>query len=93
MRENLELLRRLPSKKFKVIGSTDDTECAGSECIELSRRRALAVTDWLVRQGLPASMLIPESRGPYMSLEGPHTEADRRISRRADIQMVVTDSD
>ncbi|MGO1070783.1 OmpA family protein [Lysobacter sp. CA199] len=93
MRDNLGLLKRLPSEKFKIIGSTDDRECAGDECIQLSQRRASALIDWLIRQGLPASMLIPEARGPYMGLAGPHTERNRRISRRADIQIVVTEGD
>ncbi|MFD1297879.1 OmpA family protein [Lysobacter gummosus] len=93
MQDNLRVLKLLPLEKFKIVGATDDVECAGDECTQLSQRRAKAMIDWLIRQGIPASMLIPEVRGPYLGYGRPYTEGERGISRRVDIEIVVTDAD
>lgn len=94
LRENLQLIERIGSESFKVIGSTDDVECVESECPALAKRRAIAVIDWLVRRGIPRSRLIPVARGPYMGLtDTPYTEAERRISRRVEIEIELTDAD
>ncbi|MFK3648510.1 OmpA family protein [Lysobacter enzymogenes] len=93
LRENLELIERLPKEKFKVVGFTDNIECLAAGCLELSLRRTDAVLQWLVRHGVPSSQLMHDARGPYLGFNYPYTEGDRRISRRVDIQIVVADAD
>lgn len=93
LRDDLALIKLLPKEKFRVVGATDDMECAQDACKKLSRRRADAVIEWLVTQGIPASQLTSDVRGPYMGVEHRYTEGDRRVSRRVDIEIVVTDAD
>lgn len=93
LRDDLALIKLLPREKFRVVGATDDRECVQDACKELSRRRADAVIEWLVTQGIPASQLTSDVRGPYMGVEHRYTEGDRRVSRRVDIEIVVTDAD
>lgn len=93
LRDDFKLIKLLPNEKFRVVGATDDMECVQNECVELSRRRAEAVIEWLVGQGIPASQLAPDVRGPYMGVDHRYTEGDRRVSRRVDIEIVATDAD
>ncbi|MGO1070782.1 OmpA family protein [Lysobacter sp. CA199] len=93
MRENAKLIKRISNKQFNVIGSTDDVECAAVECDRLSQRRATAVVDWLIKHGVPKSSLIPKSQGPYMGPGAAYTEGERRISRRVEIRIFISDAE
>ncbi|QWP77773.1 OmpA family protein [Lysobacter sp. K5869] len=84
MRDNLRLIERLGSMPVKVVGSTDDIECAGAECIALSQRRAQVLIDWLVANGISRSRLRAVGNGPYMG-SVIYAEGDRNISRRVEV--------
>jgi OOP family OmpA-OmpF porin len=81
---NADLMARSARTKvrFEIIGATDSSECSGSQCVELSKRRAKFVREWLVTRGVPAGALMePKGIGTgYPS--GDNSTADGRARNR-----------
>src|SRR5689334_14595028 len=45
LEEDAQVLKEMPEARVEIIGFTDNDECLGRECYELSLRRATAVYD------------------------------------------------
>lgn len=67
-----------------VVGHTDST---GSDAynMDLSKRRAYAVTDYLAARGVPADRLRSEGRGESEPRATNETEAGRQLNRRVEV--------
>jgi len=94
MNENLSLITALPNERVRVIGSTDDTECIGRECIYLSARRALLIEEWLIAHGVSRSRMDPIM---VLGKDYPASENNsmdgRELNRRAEIAFSSEDRD
>jgi outer membrane protein OmpA-like peptidoglycan-associated protein len=83
-----ELGRNLdPNMRVSVIGHTDST---GSDAINepLSVERALAVRDYLARNGVPSSRISTEGHGARQPVASNATDAGRAQNRRVEIYLV-----
>ncbi len=76
-----------PDLKLEIDGFTDST---GSSSLnqELSERRALAVSDFLVSQGVTANNVITHGYGPSNPVASNTTIAGRQLNRR--VELVVS---
>lgn len=74
------------SIRIEVIGRTDDI---GTRAFNdrLARQRADTVRDWLVRQGVLASIKV-DADGMCCYVDGSRTEVARRQNRRVEIRLV-----
>ncbi len=74
------------SIRIEVIGRTDDI---GTRAFNdrLARQRADTVRDWLVRQGILASITV-DAEGMCCYVDGSRTEVARRQNRRVEIRLV-----
>lgn len=70
-------LERMPSIRFRIVGTTDSTGPAAANLL-LSRRRAEAVRDYLVGRGFPAGLLEIDAQGERPD---PPNPADREVAR------------
>jgi len=61
LEEILNTLIRVSSLKVSISGNADPSECIGDDCIELSRRRANAISTWLVANGVSKSQIVETS--------------------------------
>lgn len=83
-------LKTIPGVRVEIIGFTDDRECSGQECYELSMRRAKIVYDWFISRGVPKGKLQdPEGRGSEMAIYSNETEEGRQQNRRAEVNMIA----
>ena len=73
-----------PYKKIVIEGHTDSTHTQEYN-LELSRRRALAVAEWLIEQGLDANQVETRAYGESRPVADNKTEAGRALNRRVDI--------
>ncbi len=74
---------------LRIEGNTDATGARQAN-IELSRRRAEAVRDYLVRTfSLPAERFQTLGQGPDNPVADNSTEAGRQLNRRTDIKVVL----
>lgn len=82
-----DVLKRYPGTQVVVVGHTDAT---GSEAYnqELSERRAQAVRDELVLNGVPTSTLIVMGRGESEPRADNATDVGRAANRR--VELLVT---
>ena len=94
--EDRELLSRIAGiiltshdYTISVNGHTDDV---GSDAYNqtLSERRAQAVRDYLVKAGLPASILTVQGHGKSLPLVRGTSDADRAKNRRVELGLVNT---
>jgi OOP family OmpA-OmpF porin len=76
-------------RAVRIEGHTDNTGAAEHNR-ELSKQRAQAVLDWLVKHGIEASRLTAEGFGPDRPLDANTTEDGRRNNRRVDFQIAPT---
>ena len=73
-----------PDVPLRVEGYTDTHECSGSDCVALSQRRAQAMHNWLLVQGVAASRLSPAyGYGAARPIADNATETGRASNRRA----------
>lgn len=84
-----QVLRDYPDVQLEIQGHTDSRgDDAYNE--DLSRRRAAAVLDYLVQQGISASRLRSQGYGESQPLESNSTRAGRAANRR--VEFVRTDA-
>lgn len=85
LENDLAVLKKMPADiPLRVVGHTDSEECSGDTCSELSLRRAKAVHDWLLGQGIPESrMSAPRGYGMERPVGDNTTEEGRARNRRA----------
>jgi len=78
-----------PKMRLKVVGFTDDKECKGDGCVQLSLRRAKYVRDWLIKHGVAADQLLgPEGHGMVDPIDDNETEQGRARNRRTELQLI-----
>lgn len=71
------------------MGTTDNQECAGSDCYELAGHRAYAIYSWLIDHGISKEHLAqPVSCGSAYLFMSNETEGGRAWNRGVDITMV-----
>ncbi len=87
---NADTLISYPTLRVKVVGFTDDWECTGNECIQLSLRRASYVQDWLISHHVPRKQIVgdPEGHGSADPVGDPATEEGRARNRRVELQVI-----
>ena len=79
----IETALRCPAANIEIAGHTDsDGEESANQA--LSERRAQAVTDYLVKAGLPASRFAPVGYGSTQPVAGNETEDGKAQNRRID---------
>jgi outer membrane protein OmpA-like peptidoglycan-associated protein len=84
-----EALRGTPGiKKVRVEGHTDNKGDAAKN-LELSKKRAASVRDWLVKDGIDATRLDAEGYGDTKPIAPNDTAKNRAQNRRVDF--VITD--
>lgn len=74
-------------KKVNVEGHTDNRGPKGVNA-DLSRRRAAAVVQWLVANGVEASRLTSQGFGPDRPIDSNDTDAGRQNNRRVEFKIV-----
>jgi len=79
----IETALRCPNATIEIAGHTDS---AGDEAanLVLSEKRAQAVSDYLVKAGLPANRFTPVGYGSTQPLAGNETEEGKAQNRRID---------
>jgi outer membrane protein OmpA-like peptidoglycan-associated protein len=87
LNELATLLKAKPEWKVKLSGHTDNTGSAALN-MELSRKRATAVKDYLVGQGVDADKIITEWFGPDRPIADNKTAAGRQKNRRVEMKIV-----
>jgi OOP family OmpA-OmpF porin len=85
--EDLEVLRANPGVKISVDGHTDSD---GSEAYNqsLSTRRAAAVRDYFVSQGLKASRFRVRGDGETSPAVPNNSRENKRINRRVELSII-----
>ncbi|MFL6793299.1 MAG: OmpA family protein, partial [Bradyrhizobium sp.] len=79
----VETALRCPNATIEIAGHTDsDGEENANQA--LSEKRAQAVTDYLVRAGLPANRFMPVGYGSTQPIAGNETEDGKAQNRRID---------
>ncbi len=73
--------------KLRVEGHTDSRGGRPMN-IELSRRRAASVVQWLVEKGIDRGRLVSQGVGPDRPIEDNGTEAGRQNNRRVEFHIV-----
>ena len=89
---NATFIKELPAEVgVEIAGSADDRECVGSECYDLSLRRATCVYDWVIANGVSASKLRgPRGYGTDYPIDDRDSEAGRQYNRRVQFDFVST---
>jgi flagellar motor protein MotB len=86
----LALIYHNPALVLEVRGFTDDRECLGAECVDLSQRRAQMIYDLLMAKDLPSEEVTKVSGfGSAMPIDDNSTEAGRARNRRVEILMAL----
>jgi OmpA-OmpF porin, OOP family len=80
----VELMKKKADWKLKVEGHTDNVG-KPKDNLELSKKRAAAVKDWLVKKGIKADRLTTEGYGDTKPLEPNTTDAGKAKNRRVEL--------
>jgi OmpA-OmpF porin, OOP family len=83
-----EFLARSPRNRIEVHGHTDSVGSAAYNYL-LSDRRANAVRDYLIEQGLPGNRILAVGAGKDRPIETNDTAEGRTHNRRVDILMIT----
>jgi len=85
--ECAEMIKRDNAKGMRVIGHTDAVGAVAYN-IELSKRRAQTVRNWLIKEGgIPAGDLVAIGLGPKKPKASNSTSAGRMQNRRVEVVM------
>ena len=93
-KENLANLANSLSKfgdsKLLLVGHTDD-KGTDSYNLDLSRRRAAAVANYLMSRGVPTARIATSGRGETEPIAPNDTDADRQKNRRVEVAISAGD--
>lgn len=90
LEEDAQVLKEMPDARVKIEGFTDNQECSGPDCYELSLRRANLVYEWLIVHGVPAKNLEkPCGRGSEMAIGNNDTDVGRQQNRRTEVYLIA----
>ena len=74
----------------KIVGHTDNKECAAHDCEDLSLRRARLVYTWMVANGVPSSRLLPpEGHGSVEPVANNAIANGRARNRYVEFQIIA----
>ena len=78
---------QVPGAKLTVTGHTDNR---GSRAynVDLARRRALLIVNYLTRQGIEREKLVVDSKGPDSPIANNTTDSGRARNRRVEIRVI-----
>ena len=87
LNELASTIKRFPERKWRIEGHTD---AIGSESynMELSRRRAQSVADYLISQGVNSNQLEVVPMGESTPIATNDTQEGRAMNRRVEIKVV-----
>ncbi len=87
-----ELAQKLSSMALEVVVATGHTDWTGSDGYnqKLSERRAGAVREFLVQQGLPEKRIFTEGKGEKQPIASNRTREGRAKNRRVEVELVGT---
>lgn len=89
LQTDVNAFKEAPMLHAEVLGFTDNAECLGAECDELSLRRAQVVYEWLVAHGVPrANLKAPKGHGSAMPIGSNETEEGRSLNRRVEVNII-----
>ncbi|MFN8355323.1 MAG: OmpA family protein [Spirosomataceae bacterium] len=83
----LTLLKQNPTLKVEISGHTDDIG-KDTENLLLSRKRAQAVGEYLVQQGVKPEQIKTEGYGKTRPLMPNTSEENRKVNRRIEVKML-----
>ena len=88
---DLEIWKKVDERfGFTVSGHTDNEECAGKDCDDLSLRRATIVREWLISNGVASRRIKPAiGYGDRRPIESNDTEEGRARNRHVSIDVFV----
>lgn len=85
LEEVAKLLKQDAKLKLYVVGHTDNVGAVAAN-VDLSKRRAAAVVQWLIAQhGVAADRLVAYGDGPYAPLASNDAEDGRTVNRRVEL--------
>jgi outer membrane protein OmpA-like peptidoglycan-associated protein len=84
----LEILMANPNEVVEISGHTDSIG-SNEYNLGLSERRAAAVVDYLVENGVPEENLLSKGYGEEFPITSNETEEDRAINRRVEMKIVT----
>lgn len=89
LRFDAQVLKENPVFEMEIVGFSDDRECVGDACYELTRRRAMLVYQRLIDHGVPRQRLeAPKGLGPQMFIDTNETEEGRSRNRRVEVNVI-----
>ncbi|MDC0675754.1 OmpA family protein [Nannocystis radixulma] len=88
MDATVQTLKEFPSIRVEISGHTDDTGKREVN-LELSRRRAEAVRDYLIAEGIAADRLQTRGAGPDEPIADNKTSRGRAINRRIEYKLLT----
>jgi OOP family OmpA-OmpF porin len=92
LQEIVQLLKATPGiKKMRIEGHTDNRGAADMN-LDLSKRRAASVKNWLIQHGIEATRLESEGYGLTKPIESNDTDAGRQANRRVEFHITEEDN-
>ncbi len=86
--EFIEIAKAFANSRIRIEGNTDNVGSRASN-VTLSKRRAQAVANYLVREhGMSTNRIIVVGNGPDKPIASNNTESGRADNRRTDFQLV-----
>ncbi|RME98405.1 MAG: hypothetical protein D6772_09065 [Bacteroidetes bacterium] len=86
--EFIEIAKAFANARIRIEGNTDNVGSRSSN-IALSKRRAQAVADYLIKEhGMSPNRIIVVGNGPDKPIASNSTESGRAANRRTDFQLV-----
>jgi outer membrane protein OmpA-like peptidoglycan-associated protein len=83
----IDFLKKTPGVKVEIAGHTDNTGSAQYN-MELSAKRAGAVVDYLIENGIQAERLFAKGYGEELPLADNETEEGRAMNRRTQLTII-----
>lgn len=87
LRKILRFLQENPGVRVEISGHTDNTGSA-SYNVQLSEKRAAAVNNYLVSQGISPGRLIPKGYGSQQPIADNDSEEGRQKNRRIEFKII-----
>ena len=92
LQEIVQLLKANPGiKKMRIEGHTDNRGAADMN-LDLSKRRAASVRQWLITHGIDATRLESEGYGLTKPIQSNDTDAGRQANRRVEFKITEEDT-
>jgi OOP family OmpA-OmpF porin len=90
LEEDAQVLKEMPDARVEIEGFTDNQECSGADCYQLSLRRAKLVYEWFLAHGVSVENLEkPRGRGKEMAIGNNDTEVGRQQNRRTEVYLIA----